>query len=188
MSPIYLNISENRKAIKYSFRENLLRVLWWLFLPLFRNSPRIFFGWRSFLLRIFGANVGEYVHIYNSAIIYMPWNLEIGDWSSIGEHAYIYNLGKVRIGRETTISHRAHLCAGTHDYTRSDLPLQKPPITILDQAWVCADAFVGPGVVVGKGAIVGARAVVTKDVPPWMVVAGNPARIIKERTSIKYEG
>jgi putative colanic acid biosynthesis acetyltransferase WcaF len=61
------------------------------------------------------------------------------------------------------------------------MPLLKPPIRIEDQAWICADAFVGPGVVVGEGAVVGARAVVTKDVAAWTVVAGNPARFVKKR-------
>jgi putative colanic acid biosynthesis acetyltransferase WcaF len=86
------------------------------------------------------------------------------------------------LGQRVTISHRAHLCAGTHDYTRPDLPLVKPPIVIRDQAWICTDAFIGPGVTVGEGVVVGARAVVTKDVEPWTVVAGNPARVIKKRT------
>jgi putative colanic acid biosynthesis acetyltransferase WcaF len=130
---------------------------------------------------MFGAKVGSNVHVYNSAVIYMPWNLEIGDWSSIGEQAFVYNLGRVTIGSRTTISQRAHLCAGSHDFTDPALPLLKPPISIGDQAWVCADAFVGPGVSVGEGAIVGARAVVVKDVEPWHVVAGNPAKFIKMR-------
>ena len=157
------------------------RVLWGMVRPFFHFSPRPFFGWRRFLLRLFGARIGSEVHIYNSATIYMPWNLEVGDWSSIGEHAFIYNLGRVTIGSKTTISHRAHLCAGTHDYTDRSLPLLKLPITIQDSAWVCADVFVGPGVTVGEGAVVGARSVVVKDVEPWMVVAGNPAIAIKKR-------
>ena len=103
----------------------MTRLLWSAVRPLFFFSPRPLFGWRRFLLRLFGARIGREVHIYNSATIYMPWNLEIGDWSSIGEHAFIYNLGKVTIGSKTTISHRAHLCAGTHDYTDSSLPLLK---------------------------------------------------------------
>jgi putative colanic acid biosynthesis acetyltransferase WcaF len=111
----------------------------------------------------------------------MPWNLEVEDWVAIGEHAYLYNLGKITIGRKATISHRAHLCAGTHDYTSADLPLITMPITIEQQAWVCTDAFVSPGVRVGEGAIVGARSVVTGDVEPWTIVAGNPARSIKKR-------
>jgi putative colanic acid biosynthesis acetyltransferase WcaF len=176
-----LDITENRRACKYPAGEMLLRVLWGLATPLFRCSPRILFGWRSFLLRLFGARVGREVHVYNSATIYMPWNLEIGDWSSIGEHAYIYNLGRIKIGCKTTISQRAHLCAGTHDYSRPDLPLLKPPISVADQAWICADAFLGAGVSVGEGAIVAARAVVSKDVEPWTIVAGNPARPIKKR-------
>ena len=176
-----LKISENRRAIKYSRQEQMLRVLWGLVQPLFRFSPRIFFGWRAFLLRLFGGRIGNNVHIYNSATIYMPWNLEIGEWSGIGEHAYIYNLGKITIGSKTTISQRAHLCAGTHDYTSPDLPLLKPSITIGDQAWICADAFIGPGIVIGEGAIVAARGVAVKDVDPWAIVAGNPAKTIKKR-------
>ena len=111
----------------------------------------------------------------------MPWNLEVGAWSAIGENALIYNLAKVTIGERVTISHRAHLCAGTHDYTRSDMPLLKLPITIGNQAWICADAFVGPGVEIGEGSVVGARAVVVKDIESWVVVAGNPARVVKRR-------
>ncbi len=176
-----IDIAANRKATKYNSFDLLRRVIWSVATPLFRFSPRICFGWRRFLLRLFGARVGNHVHIYSTAVIFMPWNLQIGDWSSIGEHAFVYNLGKITIGNKTTISHRAHICAGTHDYTRPNLPLQKPPIIISDQAWICADAFVGPGVVVGEGAVVGARAVVMKDVPPWAVMAGNPARLVKQR-------
>jgi len=138
------------------------------------------------MLRLFGAHIGQEVHIYNSAMIYMPWNLAIDDWSAIGEDAYIYNLGPITIGKCVTISHRAHLCAGTHDYSMPDLPLLKPPIQILDQAWVCADAFIGPGVTIGEGAIVGARAVAVKDVEPWTIVTGNPARPIKKRTFCEH--
>lgn len=148
---------------------------------LFRFSPRPCFAWRCFILCCFGARIGREVHVYATAHVYFPWNLTIGDFSAIGEEALIYNLGPVTIGSRVTISHRAHICAGTHDYTRADLPLLKPPITIGDQAWVCAEAFVGPGVRIGEGAIVGARAVAVRDVPPWTIVAGNPAVPIKQR-------
>ncbi len=160
----------------------MIRRVFWAFGRIFFHlSPRPFFSWRSLILKLFGAKVGRNVHIYSSVMVYMPWNLEIGAWSSIGEHAFIYNLGKITIGERVTISHRAHLCAGTHDYTRSDLPLLKPPIQVGDQAWICADAFVGPDVTVGEGAIIGARAVAVEDVPAWTIVAGNPARAIKKR-------
>lgn len=177
-----LDIASNRSAVKYTKGALLKRVLWGLAQPLFRYSPRIFFNWRNLILRLFGAKVGRNVHIYNSAIIYMPWNLEIGDWSSIGEHVYIYNLGRVSIGRQVTISHRAHLCAGTHDYSDPAMPLLKPPISLGDQSWICTDAYIGPGVTIGDGAIAGARAVVVKDVEPWSVVTGNPARTSGKRS------
>ena len=181
-----LDISGNRKAAKYSRSELAVRFLWSLGQWLFRLSPRPCFGWRRVVLRCFGAKVATHVHVYSSTRIYFPWNLSVGDWSAVGEEALIYNLGPVTIGQKVTISHRAHLCAGNHDYRRPDMPLLKPPIGIKDQAWICADAFVGPGVLVGEGAVVGARAVVVRDVEAWTVVAGNPARCIKKRVLGKH--
>ena len=176
-----LDIWANRNAKKYDGREMTLRVLWMPGRCLFRWSPRPCFGLRRALLRIFGSSVGRKVNIYPSALIYYPWNLEIGDWSSIGEWTLVYNLGRVTIGERVTISQRSHLCAGTHDYRAQDMPLLKPPITVENQAWICADAFVGPGVTIGEGAVVGARAVAVKDVPAWTVVVGNPAKEIRKR-------
>ncbi len=149
-----LNVEQNRRARKYSSGELTRRVLWTLAQPLFRFSPRPCFGWRRFLLRCFGAKIGRSVHVYPSATIYLPWNLEAGDESAIGEH---------------------------DDHTKPDFPLLRPPIMIGSEAWICADAFVGPGVTIGEGAIVGARAVAVKDVRPWSIVIGNPAREIKRR-------
>jgi putative colanic acid biosynthesis acetyltransferase WcaF len=176
-----LDVKQNRQAKKYTSGEMTRRVLWTLAQPLFRFSPRPCFGWRRFLLRCFGAKIGRSVHIYSSARIFFPWNLEAGDESAVGEDALIYNLGPVTLGPRVTISHRAHLCAGTHDHTKPDFPLLRPPIVIGPEAWICADAFVGPGVTVGEGAIVGARAVAMKDVKARTIVVGNPARESKKR-------
>lgn len=176
-----LDIEGCRRQRPYRRREYLGRILWALASPLFRLSPRPLFGWRRFLLRLFGARIGRQAHVYPSVRIYLPWNLILGEESSIGEWALIYNLGPVTIGKRATVSHRAHLCAGTHDYRDPSLPLLRLPIEIGAQAWICADAFVGPNVRVGEGAIVGAAAVVVRDVPAWQIVAGNPARVIKER-------
>jgi putative colanic acid biosynthesis acetyltransferase WcaF len=111
----------------------------------------------------------------------MPWNVEIGDWTALGEDVLIYSLGKVRLGRSVTLSYRSHVCAGTHDLNDPTLPLLKPPVTIEDGVWVGTEAFIGPGVTVGSGAVVGARAVVVKNVSPLDVVAGNPARTVARR-------
>jgi putative colanic acid biosynthesis acetyltransferase WcaF len=183
-----LDVERNRRAQKYSPNEMGRRVCWMLLRPLFRFSPRPCFGWRNFLLRLLGAKIGRGVHIYNSAMIYYPWQLVAEDECAIGEHAFIYNLGLVTIGARATISHRAHLCAGTHDYTKPEFPLLRPPIVIGEQAWICADAFVGPGVIVGEGAIVGAGAVAITNVEPWVIAVGNPARAVKRREVDRAKG
>ena len=170
-----MDIEANRSAKKWSRKELIARILWTACLPLFRFSPQPCWGWRRFLLRLFRAKVGREVQIHPSARIFMPWNLEIGDWSAVGFDALLYNLGPLKIGRRVTISQRAHLCGGSHDFRDPAMPLLKLPVTIGDEAWVGADAFVGPEVRVGMRAVVGARAVAVKDVDAGIVVGGNPA-------------
>src|SRR6476620_12164274 len=104
------DIIGNRRVRKYSNAEQLLRVLWGVGRLFFYISPRPCFGWRRAVLRCFGASIGKKVHIYASAKIYFPWNLTLGAWSSIGENTLIYNLGKVTIGENATVSHGAHIC------------------------------------------------------------------------------
>lgn len=85
------------------------------------------------------------------------------------------------IGAHVGISQYSFLCTASHDIADPHLRLIHAPIRIDDAAWVAADAFVGPGVHIGAGAVVGARASVFKDVDPWTVVCGNPARLLKKR-------
>lgn len=127
------------------------------------------------MLRLFGAQLGKHVHVYPTTRIMIPWNLTVGHWSTIGASAEIYNLGPITIGNNVTISQRAHLCAGTHDHNDPDLPMIKSTIQVKDKAWICADAFVGPGVTIFEGAVLGARAVAVKDIGAWCVAVGNPA-------------
>ena len=176
-----LNIASNRSARKYSRKELSLRVFWAIGRLVFRLSPRPCFGFRRWLLRMFGAKIGQRVNIYPSVLIYFPWNLEIGDDSAIGEWALVYNLGKVTIGKKSTISQRVHLCAGTHDYRDSTMPLVKPPIIVGDEVWLCADVFVGPNISIAARAIIAATPTVVKNVEKSEIVGGNPARFIKKR-------
>jgi len=171
----------NRGAQKYTRREQFRRALWSIGEWAFRLSPRPFFAWRCWVLRLFGAKIGQHVHMYPTTRIYMPWNLEVDDWGAIGEDAFIYNLGVVRVGKAAAISYRTHICAGSHDFDDPTYPLLKLPVTISDGAWIGTDAFIGPNVTVGTNAIVGARAVVVKSVAPGHVVAGNPACTIRVR-------
>lgn len=172
----------DRAVSPYTTKEKILRVLWnqvgqFVFSLTFHN----WYGLRASMLRAFGARVGRDTRIRPSVRVEQPWNLTIGDNSSIGDRAVVYCLGKVTIGNNVSVSQQAHICAGTHDYKRYDLPLLRPPIVIEDNAWVAADAFVGPNVTVGEGAILGARGVAMKSLTAWTVYAGNPARAVKAR-------
>jgi putative colanic acid biosynthesis acetyltransferase WcaF len=165
----------------YSPRDYLRRALWALVQPLWRCSPRWFWGWRRLLLRWFGARVAAGVRVYPAARIIQPWNLRIGPRTTIAWNTTLYCLGPVRIGADVVISQGAHLCAGDHAIRDPSFPVLKRPITVADGVWIAADAFIGPGVTIGERAVVGARAVVMRDVPPGAVVVGNPIRVVSER-------
>ena len=154
-------------------------VVWWF---AYRPSPRVLHGWRRLLLRLFGASIGEGAHPYPSARIWAPWNLTMGEGSCIGDYVDCYSVDRVTLEPYATVSQYAFLCTASHDYTVREMPVITAPIRIGRRAWVAADAFVGPGVTIGEGAVVGARTSVYRNVDPWTVVGGNPARIIK-----KYE-
>ncbi len=175
-----LDVAANRRAQKYSGCELAARLAWRAAEPFFRWSPRPFYAWRAWLLRRFGAQIGRKVHIYPTVRIQHPWLLKVGDFAAVGDSADL----QPRPGENRRSSYRIAICppfAGGHDPRSPDMRLLKEPIVIGDDAWVCADAFVGPGVTIGDGAVAGARAAIFKDVDPWTVVGGNPAEFIKRR-------
>ena len=172
-----VDISANRRHKDWSRKELLGRVCWALFTPVFRFSPRPFWRFRASLLRLFGAKIGDDVHIHPTARIIIPWNLRIDDQAAVGDRAILYALGSIRIGARATISQNAHLCAGSHDRRAAHRPVIRPPIEIGDDAWICADAFVGPGVCIGNGATLAARAVAFENLPAERTGLGNPMQI-----------
>lgn len=187
---ISTNLSKDKEQVdlsKYNFsfgiKNKVKRFTWNLFYwILFRPFNLVLFrGWRAFILRLFGAKIGKNANIYASVKIWAPWNLEIGNFSSIGPQVDCYNQGKIKIGHHSIISQKTYLCASSHDFTLPDFPLILRPIIIESQVWVAADAFIAPGVRIGEGAVVGARTAVFKDVEKWTVVGGNPAIYIKDR-------
>lgn len=167
----------------HSLGNKLGRVAWAIvWTLLFRPSPRLCFGWRNLLLRLFGAKIGRGVHIYPRFTVWAPWNLRVDDHASVGQPVDCYNPAPVHLGANSLVSQYSYLCAATHDHTKRDFPVIMAPIVIGPSAWVAADVFIGMGVTIGEGAVVGARSSVYKDVEPWTVVAGNPAKFIKQRT------
>ncbi len=181
-SPLLLDVSKEKCPSPHSLRNKLGRVVWALVWgTVFRWSPRVFFGWRRFLLRCFGAVIGKNARISPSVKVWAPWNLVVGDEVAIAHDVDCYCVDRLSIGSHATISQYSFLCTATHDIADPHMKLISSPIQISGQSWVCAGVFVSPGVTVGEGAVVGAMSVVTRDVEPWTVVAGNPARVIRER-------
>ena len=105
----------------------------------------------------------------------------MGSWVAIDDAVNLYSADKIKIGTKVAISREALICTASHDISKPNRPLVTAPITICDGVWIGARAIVLPGVTIGEGAIIAAGAVVTKDVEPWSVVGGNPAKVIKKR-------
>lgn len=164
-------------------RHQIVRLLWSVVWGGFaRPLPRSMgSGWKRFLLRLFGAKIHPTAIVYSSAKVYYPANLVMDAYSCLASNVDCYNVDLIIIGANTTVSQGAYLCTASHDITNPLNPLITAPIVIEDQAWIAAGAFVGMGVTIGQGAVVGARAAVFKDVEPWTVVGGNPAKFIKKR-------
>ncbi|MDP4269939.1 MAG: putative colanic acid biosynthesis acetyltransferase [Bacteroidota bacterium] len=176
-------VDKSKYSNNFSLSNKLVRFFWIVCcLILFRPySLRFFRKWRVFILKCFGAKIEWTSLVHSSVKIWAPWNLEMGGYACIGPNVDCYNQGKITIGANTTISQKSYLCASTHDVSDPKHALILKPIVIEDQAWVAADAFIGPGVTIGQGAVVGARSAVFRNVDPWTVVGGNPAQFIKKR-------
>ena len=176
-----IDLSKYRNVL--TRKHQMIRMLWSVVWTIFaRPLPRsIGSGWKRFLLRLFGAKLASTAIVYSSAKIYYPANLIMDEYCCLASGVDCYNVALVKIGANTTVSQGAYLCTASHDISDSLNPLVTAPIIVKDQAWIATDAFVGMGVTVGQGAVIGARACVFKDVEPWTVVGGNPAKFIKKR-------
>lgn len=180
--PNFQDLSKFRVPENFRGRPGWQVQLWWLVqATLFRASPQVLYGFRRWLLRLFGAKVGIGVIVRPSATITYPWQVEFGDHCWIGDHVVIYSFALIRIGSNAVVSQRSYLCAGTHDYRSEAFDLLGYPIVIGARAWVAADVFIGPGVTVGEGAVVGSRSSVFTDLPAMMVCTGSPAKPVKPR-------
>lgn len=183
MSDSISDFSALRYRNDFSGSDKLRRLAWeCVWLLAFRPTPRwALHGWRRFLLRCFGAQIGEGCRIAPSCRVWGPWNLSMGAYSALGDGVDCYSMGRISIGSKVAVSQRSFLCAGSHSIDSLSRPLTTGPIVIEDHAWIAAECFVHANVVIGEGAVIGARSVVVKDMPAWSVCAGHPCRKIKDR-------
>jgi acetyltransferase-like isoleucine patch superfamily enzyme len=124
-------------------------------------------------------------------------SVEIGEWSFVGPGAKLWSMGRISIGSRVQISHGVHVFDNnSHSLSAVDRsrgfeglrtmascprePVVHSPVRIEDDVWIGFNAAILKGVTVGQGAVVGASSVVTKNVAPFTVVAGNPARKVGE--------
>jgi len=176
----------NKSKLPKNFRgRNAFVVqLWWIVQSVFfKNSLQFMYGFRRFLLRLFGAKIGRKVIIRPSVKVTYPWKLSIGDYSWIGDNVDLYTLGNIDIGKNVVVSQRSYLCTGSHDYLQNDFPIFAKKITIENECWLATDVFVAPGITIGKGTVVGSRSSVYNNLPTNKVCIGNPAKVKRDRKS-----
>ena len=154
---------------------------------LFRPLPTaLFWWWRLSLLRLFGAKIHRGAYVYSSVKIWAPWNLKMEKGACLGPDVICYNQAIVDLQEQSVVSQYSYLCTAGH---RTDKPntaddgLIVSSIVVEKDAWIGTRAFIGMGVKIGEGAIVGATASVYKDVEPYTIVGGNPAKVINRRNA-----
>ena len=169
-------------ASPWSVNERLLRILWEICWCLFCVwTPKPANPWRLFWLGVFNAKIHGTPFVHQRARIAIPWNLTLHDRACLGDRANAYSLGEIEIGARAVVAQEAYLSTGSHEFSDPAIPLVVAKITIGEDAFVGARAFVLPGVTIGARAIVGACSVVTHDLPDNVVAAGNPCRVLRPR-------
>ena len=166
----------------FSISNRVRRLVWsvvWLCCA--RWTPPFVHKWRIFILNLFGADVSYDAYVYSDVKIWAPWNLVIKKQGTLARGVNCYNIACISIGERVIVSQGSHLCTGTHDYRKISFPLQSFPIVIGDLAWICADSFVGPGVIIHEGAILSAAGATFKNLDAWTIYTGNPATVLKQR-------
>src|SRR6266568_8128470 len=184
MSEIQIVNPEQKSAYDspWPVSQRFLRVLWEFCWTVFCVwTPKPLNEWRLFWLRVFDAKIEGTPFVHQRARIAVPWNLTLHDRASLGDRTNVYSLGEIEINARATIAQEAYLSSASHSFEQPGMPLVTGKITIREDAFVGARAFVLPGITIGARSIIGACSVVTRDIPEDVVAAGNPCRIIKSR-------
>lgn len=178
----FQDLTKYRTPSGFRGRSAIIVQLWWMVqASLFAWSPQFLYGWRRFLLRLFGAQIGKDVIIRPDVKITYPWKVKIGNYSWIGDNVNLYSLGDIEIGENVVISQKSYICTGSHDYTEEDFSIYAKKITIKDECWLATDVYVAPGITIEKGIVVGARSSVFKSLEKPGIYIGSPAKFQKKR-------
>lgn len=169
------------RKIKYQIRI----VVEWISIRLFLKFPSKHF-------RRFFLNCYKNVHIEKTALLYggVYWwkgSLQIGSGCNIGFKCHLDCRRGIYIGKNVTVASEVMFWSLHHDYNDLHFGVKGGKISVGDYCWICSRAIILPGVKIGEGAVVAAGAVVCKDVEPWSIVGGVPAKKIGERERKEYE-
>jgi maltose O-acetyltransferase len=141
---------------------------------------------RTFLLRLVGSKIAKKVSIFANFEIRSPEKLIIDEGCSIGPRVLLDARSGLHIGKNVTIAAEAMIWTLHHNYDDINFAVMGDQVIIEEYVWICSRAIILPGVRIGKGAVVASGAVVTKDVAPFSIVGGIPAKLISKRKEQEY--
>jgi maltose O-acetyltransferase len=191
---LFLGLIDKLKKIKYQLKL-VNRGFWYIFYYAFAQHLPASYRYQALgkfgklcrgaaCKRLFRSS-GQRINVEQGANFYTGWEIEIGDDSSLGLNCMIpFDL---KVGKDVMMGPYVVIIGENHEFSRRDKPMRLqghqryPPVRIEDDVWIGARVIILPGLIIGKGAIIGAGSVVTKDIPPYAICAGNPARILRMR-------
>lgn len=181
-APAFVDLSQYHQPGYEAGGSKVKMLVWWLVQAIaFPLTIHTAHGIRCWLLRLFGAKIGQHVVIRPTARFTYPWNIEIGDYTWIGDDAVLYSLAPIKIGRHCVISQKSYLCTGSHDISDPRFGLTTAEIVVENGAWIATDCFISPGVCIGANAVIGARSTVLQSMPSGQICIGTPCKAVKPR-------
>ncbi|MCC5896989.1 MAG: hormogonium polysaccharide biosynthesis acetyltransferase HpsU [Phormidium sp. BM_Day4_Bin.17] len=182
-TPAWVDLARYDQSDYDRGRSGVYVLLWWLVQAIaFPLSPHFANGFRCWLLRRFGATVGEGVIVRPTARFTYPWKVTMGDFCWVGDDVVFYSLDEIRLGNHCVVSQKSYLCTGSHEIGDRQFGLKTNPITLGNGVWVATDCFVAAGVTIGSNTVVGARSSVFSDLPAGFICLGSPCRAKSPRT------
>lgn len=167
-----------------SFRKYCTGFQWWWLNVFMCYFPSVHA--RRYALRAAGMKISKNVRFFEGVHVRNPKGIVMGDGCSIGTRVLLDGRKGLTVGKSVVFGYECIIWTLNHDYNDINFKTKGGPVTIGDYAWICSRSIVLPGITIGEGAVVASGAIVTKDVPPYAIVAGIPAKIVGEREKKSY--